>query len=302
MGSATRPPAIFLPEEVRPLYLVTLSPELPHPYAKAREVFARYRERSYRVLLDQAALLFKDAWGARERHVAALAQLYQADLYQRLDREREALQAARMSAKWLALQVPVRARYEEAVARYFSGVLWYLNAKPERAMRSLNAALNLLNEAQRVWRYNGGHPQLVHCERLQRWVSDLLALRLEAWEHPEITILPVYSRRDDDRVELEGATAVDRRALLPSEDADLRPLVGSTEDQTLASELYYFAVKVETDSHAPPPTSPVTPVDGGNLVYIEAEPVGAAAHDDRPSFKFITGEMQGRRVIGNEDM
>ncbi len=303
MTDLQNPPAIVIPEEVRPLYLVNLPADLPPVYAEAREIFARYRTLPYRTLLAQAELLFQDAWSVRDRHIAALARLYQADLYQRLDRPRQALEASLMSAKWLALHVPVHARYQEAVARYFSGILWYLADEPERAMRLLNAAANLLAEARRAWRYSGGHPSLTHCERLQRWIADLLALRVQAWQQPNITILPVYIWRDDNRVELDGATAVDKEKLVPSVDETSSPLanpisVTRSEDELPDSEMYYFAVKVNK-------TQKIPQAEMMNLVYVEAE----TAQDtnlptetkDRIPFEFITGKVQGKLIMGRED-
>jgi len=302
-----RPPEIFIPEEVRPLYLVALPADLPAVYAEAQDIFARYRELPYRTLLAQAELLYHDAWGVRDRHVAALARLYQADLYQRLGERTEALSASHMSAKWLALQVPAHARYQEAVARYFGGILWYLDDEPKRAMRALNAAANLLAEAQRAWRFSGGHPQLAHCERLQRWIADLMALRVEAWQHSDTMILPVYRQLEDDRVELDGATAVDWRRLLPSNGTPSR-LVPRQENaeqrknELPTSDMYYFAVRVQTARQAagkPPPGS-----NAKNLVYVETEPVEDTVQretEKRKPFKFITGKVQGKLIMGNED-
>jgi tetratricopeptide (TPR) repeat protein len=297
------PPPIVIPEEVRPLYLVDLPTDLPPVYAEAREVFARYRTLPYRTLLAQAELLYQDAWSVRDRHIAALARLYQADLYQRLGKLHQALKASQMSAKWLALHVPVHARYQEAVARYFSGILWYLADEPERAMRSLNAAANLLAEARRAWRYSGGHPYLPHCERLARWIADLLALRVRAWQQPNITILPVYIWCDENKVELDGATAVDKEKLLPSVDETSIPLtnpisVTRSEDELPDSDMYYFAVKVAKAQKIPR-------TDIMNLVYVEAEPAQDATSptetEDRIPFEFITGKVQGKLIIGRED-
>ena len=299
-----RPPEIFVPEEVRPLYLVTLPANASPVYTQARNQFGQYQEFSYRTLLMQAEMLYQDAWGASDRHVSALARLYQADLFERLGKRDQALSAARMSAKWLALRIPVRARYQEAVARYFMGVLAYLQDDPKTAMRALNTAANLLVQTRRTWRFSGGHPQLAHCERLQRWIADLLALRVEAWRQPNIVILPVYRRLlEDDRVELDGATAVDWRRLLPEDAANgeratwpirLEP----SEDEMPSAEMVYFAVRREKSQRKTPRRPSNATVE--TWFYVETGPPEAQSADRMP-FEFITGEKHGRRIIGHEE-
>ena len=304
MEKMERPPEISIPEEVRPLYVIALPSDLTPVYAKARDVFNHYREFPYRRLLLQAELLYQDAWNAGDRHIASLARLYQADLYQRLGKRDEALTAAKLSAKWLALQVPVETRYQEGVARYFGGILAYLNNDPEDAMRSLSSAANLLVEAQQAWRFLGGHPQLAHCERLQRWIADLLALRIEAWLQPDSMILPVYRWLDDDMVELDGATAVDWRRLIRADRADKRSdawraRLEPSEDELPDAEMVYFAVKVRKGKKGVAPQS--TASTAQSLLYVETEPesVGVTEQEGRIPFEFITGEVHGRLIIGN---
>lgn len=307
MDKRERPPEISIPEEVRPLYVIALPSDLAPVYVEARDVFERYRQFPYRRLLLQAELLYQDAWNTGDRHIASLARLYQADLYQRLGKRDEALAAAKISAKWLALQVPVEARYQEGVARYFGGILAYLNDDAEDAMRALNSAANLLMEAQRAWRFRGGHPQLAHCDRLQRWISDLLALRIEAWLQPDSVILPVYRWGNNDMVELDGATAVDWGMLLTADKAHERgnawkPSSEPSEDQLPDSEMIYFAVKVPKGRKGAAPKS--TSSTAESLLYVETEPEGAdsARKEDRIPFDFITGERHGRFILlGNEE-
>ncbi len=302
-----RPPDIFVPEEVRPLYLVALPQDTSPVYREALETFGRYREFSYRALLMQAELLYQDAWSARDRHIAALARLYQADLFARLGKRGRALSAARMSAKWLALQVPVEARYQEGVARYFAGVLAYLVNDARLAMRMLTLAANLLAEARRAWRFGGGHPQLAHCERLQRWIAGLLALRVEAWRQPNLIILPVYRWLEDDVVELDGATAVDRRRLLPEKARDEAEAIrrawrAPSDDELPDSEMVYFAVKVPKGKKGVAPQSTASTAE--SLFYVETEPddtLSTSERAERIPFEFITGEVHGKVIIGDED-
>jgi hypothetical protein len=137
--------------------------------------------------------LFTVAWGERERYAAALVRLYQADLLNRQERWEEALDAVHEARGWLKLQVSQRARYNEAIAVYFEGLVHYILHADQRATQTFIHAQGLLQESERFWKFQGEDAHIEDCRNVTRWITQLLALRSQsAPGGEEIMIVPVY--------------------------------------------------------------------------------------------------------------
>lgn len=133
------------------------------------------------------------AWGERERYAAALVRLYQADLLNRQERWEEALDAVHEARGWLKLQVSQRARYNEAIAVYFEGLVHYILHADQRATQTFIHAQGLLQESERFWKFQGEDAHIEDCRNAIRWITQLLALRSQsAPGGGEVMIVPVY--------------------------------------------------------------------------------------------------------------
>ncbi len=266
---------VFIPEELTPLCLVDPA-EMPSPL---REMLPSpelplWGQEAIQEALTAAEALFTAAWGERERYAAALVRLYQADLLNRQERWEEALDAAREASGWLKLQVSQKARYNEAIAAYFEGVVHYILHADQRATQTFIHAQGLLQESERFWKLQGEDTHLEDCRNVIRWITQLLALRSQTEPGGDaVMIVPVY--------ELENQVLWVRISALVVPLSELSmpvELVHSQEAPTAflpldintvtflvpGTKQFYFALKVQTDGELVPKSQ------AGDYLLVEA--------------------------------
>jgi hypothetical protein len=266
---------IFIPEELTPLYLVEPA-EMPSPL---REMLPSPElplqdQNAIQKALTAAEALFTAAWGERERYAAALVRLYQADLLNRQERWEEALDAAHEASGWLKLQVSQKARYNEAIAAYFEGMIHYILHADQRATQTFIHAQGLFQESERFWKLQGEDAHIEDCRNVIRWITQLLALRSQsAPGGEEIMIVPVYELENQVLWVRISALAVPLLALsMPVESVRSQgtntaflPLdINTVTFLVPGAKQFYFALKVRTDGEL------VSKSQAGDYLLVEA--------------------------------
>ncbi len=239
---------VFVPEEVTPFFLVEI-PVTSSPLASKLQTLQReYLQKPPAVLWRQTSTLLAAATQLQADHLAAILRLFQADLLYRQEKLAEALTTVEAAQAELALQVPHLARYHEALARYFAGLLHYLDCQPS-AYPLLMEAVQSLETVLSFWNYQGGHPGISHCQHLLLWINGLVTLQEEFCQTEGRLIIPVYEYQPSAKMELVGATSVTQSELLPSTETNATPYPRPGDEAIFTLKeppaWYYFALKVQ---------------------------------------------------------
>ncbi|HEY88138.1 MAG TPA: hypothetical protein G4N98_00180 [Thermoflexia bacterium] len=234
---------VLIPEEVTPFFLVEIPVTSSPLVSKLQTLQREYLQKSPVVLWRRISTLLTAAIQLQADHLAGLLQFLQADLLYRQGELAAALTMTETAQAKLALQVPHLARYHEALAGYFAGLLYYLNRQPA-AYPLLMEAVQSLNAVQAFWNYRGGDPKVSRCQQLLFWINDLLALHDEFYQTQDRLIVPLYEKNLAAKVELVGATSVTQREMLPSTETDTAPRLPSGVIRKESPVWYYFALKV----------------------------------------------------------
>jgi hypothetical protein len=249
---------ISLPAELALPHLVELS-DVARPLHDDLTGLSRALETgSLNGALTAAGRAFGRAKGLRDRYGQAIALLFQAEAYRRLERWEDALDAIRTALHWLELQVAAAARYNEAIAVYVEGVIHFTLGAQERMVETCSYAQHVLGESERHWAYEHNDPRAADCRNVTGWIGDLLKLRDTLPPSGLVAVLPVYVRVDG-RLTRTGATAVEGiRATLPGDvlarylPHDLQPAVlGECVFPSLLPPSRYVAIQIsgsETES------------------------------------------------------
>lgn len=128
----------------------------------------------------------------RDRYSEALLALYSADLLWRCERWLEALEMAAAAAGWFKLQSSPIARYNEAVAVYFNGLLHFALHADARAMPLFIEAQSQLEKSRQYWAAHTGRAYFEVCEQVNQWISALSSLRTQTPPGSQALIIPVY--------------------------------------------------------------------------------------------------------------
>lgn len=128
----------------------------------------------------------------RDRNSEALINLYSADLFWRSERWLEALEMASAAASWFKLQSSPIARYNEAIAVYFNGLLHFCLHADTRAMPLFMEAQSQLEESRQYWSVHTGREYFEACDITSQWIGALVPLRTKTPPGSHTLIIPVY--------------------------------------------------------------------------------------------------------------
>jgi hypothetical protein len=104
-----------------------------------------------------------------------------------------ALQSVQRANHWLKQDVTRVARYNEAVAAYFEGLLHYVLHSDEEAYRCFQRARRLLAKGLDISDYVGRERVYDNCETLVKWMEQLRYLRKDSEPGANVVILSIYS-------------------------------------------------------------------------------------------------------------
>lgn len=221
---------ISLPDELSLSHLLDLR-DVAHPLRGTLSELPRQLEagRPDHVLVA-AGRAFGQAKGQRDRYGEALALLYQAEAYRRLERWEDGLDAIRAALHWLELQVATTARYNEAMAVYVEGVIHFTLGARERTVETFSYAQHVLRDSERTWGYEHNGPRVADCRNVTGWITDLQEVQARLPVHGPVVVVPVYALMGGKLIRT-GAIAVEgARVTMPGETlaaylpADLRPV------------------------------------------------------------------------------
>lgn len=187
---------ISVPPSLLPLQLAEFE-ELPPALRKQLVAAAPFNPRT--LAFDEALTAAENtltvARHQRDRYSEALLALYSADLLWRCERWLEALEMAAAAAGWLKLQSSPIARYNEAVAVYFNGLLHFALHADARAMPLFIETQSQLEKSRQYWAMHTGRDYFEACEQVSQWISALSSLRTQTPPGSQTLIIPVYPSR-----------------------------------------------------------------------------------------------------------
>ncbi|MBN1486383.1 MAG: hypothetical protein JW981_02000 [Anaerolineae bacterium] len=165
---------ICIPGELAPLYLLELR-DVPQLLRDMLDNQARQHilAGQFEAALSFVERVFSISWSKGDRHTAALALLYKADLFRSLLRWEEALEACSRASDWLRMVVTPTARYNEAIAAYLEGILHFALRADIKATQSFVLALELLGASGYYWNFEGYDKRVIDCQHLSQWITDI---------------------------------------------------------------------------------------------------------------------------------
>lgn len=132
----------------------------------------------------------------RDRNSEALINLYCADLLWRSERWLETLEMTTAAAGWFKLQSNPTARYNEAIAVYFSGLLHFCLHADARAIPLLMEAQSQFEESRQYWSVHTGRGYFEACSMVSQWIAALIPLRMKTPPGSHTLIIPLYPYRN----------------------------------------------------------------------------------------------------------
>ena len=152
------------------------------------------------LIFDEALATAENALTAvrnqRDRNSEALINLYCADLLWRSERWLEALEMATAAASWFKLQSNPIARYNEAIAVYFNGLLHFCLHADARAIPLLMEAQSQFEESRKYWSVHTGREYFEACGMANQWIAALIPLRMKTPPGSHTLIIPIYPYRN----------------------------------------------------------------------------------------------------------
>lgn len=189
---------IFIPYELTPLYLANFAEV--SPTFKRLLPTGEYPPFEPSITLEDALSMSEQALSvARRRHrkeSEALIHLCQADLLWRLGRWEESLDTTRRAIRKFELEIGHTASYNQALAVYFKGILYYILHTDEKAIQTFIHAQEMLRENELDWSYGGEDEYAENCQDVALWISQLLQLRTQSPPGADVMIVPVYEYED----------------------------------------------------------------------------------------------------------
>lgn len=227
---------------------------------------------------DEALAMAENALTAvrnqRERHAEALLSLYKADLLWRSERWLEALELTTAAASWLKVQSSPIARYNEAIAVYFAGLLHFCLHDDARALPLLMEAQSQLDVSRRYWAVHTGREYFDACGQVAQWIAALTPLRGQTPPGSHALIVPVYPYRAGvSEIPIEALAISLDRLRVPTRVLDFDFLAAPEWLPLEVSTLplldvhpgaYFFGVRVDADETLTPHSR------AGDIILIEA--------------------------------
>lgn len=184
---------ICVPPALMPIHLAEFQ-EIPAPLRTLLALDAPYAPHTLRY--DEALTLAETALNTlrrqHERHSEALVNLYMADLLWRAERWLEALELVSAAASWLKVQPSPIARYNEAIAVYFTALLHFCLHADGRALPQFIEAQSQLDASRRYWAVHAGREYFETCTQVSQWIAALVPLRAHTPPGSHTLIIPVY--------------------------------------------------------------------------------------------------------------
>lgn len=194
---------IFIPEELTLAQLVAFPADVSPLYRRFQEQMqAALLHGDSKTAQTAAAKLHDIARGAGDGYIAALAELYTADLTRH--KHSAALDALAHAVSQLHVESRVIARYNEALGLYLQGLIYYAKDKDIEVGQAFGRASKLLAEAADLANHYGGHPRSADIDRLNLWMTSLLTLGLGT---RGLDIAPLYELNEGNKgLQFAGAT------------------------------------------------------------------------------------------------
>ncbi len=294
---------ICVPPSLMPLQLAEFQ-DLP---ATLRKMLALDVPLNPRLLVfDEALATAENALTAvrnqRDRNSEALINLYCADLLWRSERWLEALEMATAAAGWFKLQSNPIARYNEAIAVYFSGLLHFCLHADARAIPLLMETQSQFEESRQYWSVHTGRDYFEACSMTSQWIAALIPLRMKTPPGSHTLIIPVYPYRNRTPHTAIEALAVTLDALQAPVGLDFNYLampdwipleVGKLSLLNVRPGIAYFGVRLEEDETLLPDS------EVGDIVIVEALSPLALANDQAigGSVQIFTRQTDGTFVL-----
>lgn len=184
---------LCVPEELTPLYLLELR-EMPSSFGDVLNGEAR-RFIGNGQFVDALSVVDRVQTAAladRDRHTVALARLYKAEIYRRMQRWEDALDQTQEALQWLRKQVTPVVVYNLAVALSFAGLLHFILHADDKVLHTFDQAQEALVASERFWGFERHPARVADCQNLTRWLSNLLTLRGRLPVHALTLLVPVY--------------------------------------------------------------------------------------------------------------
>ncbi|MBN1259129.1 MAG: hypothetical protein JXB35_00470 [Anaerolineae bacterium] len=294
---------LFVPPQLLPIELAAFS-DIP---ASLRELLHLQRivprgDVTLDDALDLADNALAVARGQRDRYTEALINLCRADLFHRLERWEDALDALQAAVQWLQYQVVPTARYNEGIALYFEAVVHYILHADDKAMQHFAQAQSLLEESERYWMHHLGDTVLTRCQAARHWIARLVDVRGQTRPGTSTIIVPLFTPAAGGYAPEIDALVIDLgRLRLPVSMVDVyaRPTWAPLDLETVPLLLprpgaYFIAVRIDRDGAFTPESR------CGDAVLLEvttAEDAADVLATDTPQ-SFVR-ESQGRIVFGS---
>ena len=242
---------LTIPEELAIPHLLELSELSPGLRIHFGDGYRQLYRGRYEHAVQSGEQVVRAARG--DRYAVSLGHLLCAEGLRRMRRFQEAFDLTRMALRWLELQAGIRAHYNEAVAVYLKGCLHYSLRNDTDALPAFTYAHHELAGSAGSWRIERRLDRVEDCQRLQRWMLQLIKLQTTLGAETAF-ILPVYDSLDR-RIQRVGVVSVNPfQASIPAEllaeyfPDPYVPLLNQTVSfLSLDPEITYVALQISMD-------------------------------------------------------
>ncbi len=183
---------LFLPEELTVLQLLPLDTLAVEPRAEMEAVLEQIIRGEMEEALERLSRQQEKAWGQRRRYLFALNGLYRAELLRRQCRWEMALQEMERVLPWLSTRSDTDARYDEAVALYLQGLIYYRLHTDDKAQDCFLTAIAHIRRCMEDWSYRLEDEKLELGRRLVHWMERLLEAQPQTPPLARKAIVPLY--------------------------------------------------------------------------------------------------------------
>ena len=196
---------VFIPEELTLTHLVFFPTEAPSVCYKLHD---NLRECNHagdvQSAQDIAQTLYTVTEGVNDSYLAALAQLYIADLSRH--RHSYALSLLKQALARLYNDGRAVARYHEALSHYLEGIIYCAKNDKARLSAAFKHAQQLLTNTANLWHHYGAPPLIPTIIDLNTWMNDLFTLSITTPNARSVNIVPCYDLSTDGILSFRGAT------------------------------------------------------------------------------------------------
>jgi len=208
---------VSVPWELTPLHLLELqdvTPALADQLRHSAELVSQGDLTAAQRAVDQ---LLRAASARRDRYVGALGLVLGAELFRRLARWEDCLDAIRRGLHWLESRVSPVARYNEGVAVYLEGIAHYVLGAEEKVAVTFAYAQETLSVSERHWGFEHSDARAADCRNVIRWMRRLMELRDTAHSGDVALVVPVYEVVNRTAVRTDAAAIPLCQVTIPSE-------------------------------------------------------------------------------------